>query len=80
MAVELTQHAVQPAFGDDRIGIDIGDQPAGGAQKSCAPRLDKAFHRLVDDDDLGEGGGEFAGPVGARVVDDNDLGGAAGCA
>jgi AcrR family transcriptional regulator len=65
LAAELVQHAAEPAFGDNGVGVDIGDQVPGGALEAGAAGLDEAFFGLVDHDHVGKRCGERATMISA---------------
>ena len=56
-----------------RVGVDIGDEAAGGGEEAGLARVGKAFARFVDDAYAGVAQGDFTRVVGAGVVDDDDL-------
>ena len=62
-----------PAGGEARVGVDVGDEVAGAGGEAGLAGEGEALARLVDDEDAGIAEGDFAGAVGAGVVDDDDF-------
>ena len=68
------EHILDPALRQAGVGVDVGNQLAGGVIEAGLTGVGKAFARLVDQGYAGKTKGNFARAIGTGVVDDDKLG------